>query len=144
MSIESVMLSKHLILCRPLCLLPSIFPSIRVFSMSGLFASGGQSMGVSASVLPMNIQGWFPLGLTGLISLLPKGLSIFFKEAETKVQSEKNKGGQRLGKEKNKERNLVAWRFLFFKYSITSSCPERGMTLLRNFSIHFFHIRKQF
>ena len=40
-----------------------------------LFASGGQSIGASASVLPMNIQGWFPLGLTGLISLLSNGLS---------------------------------------------------------------------
>ena len=40
-----------------------------------LFTSGGQSIGASASVLPVNIQGWFPLGLTGLISLLSKGLS---------------------------------------------------------------------
>ena len=64
----------------PLLLLPSIFPSMRVFSMSWLFASGGQSIGVSASasVLPMSIQGWFPLGLTGLISLLSKGLSRVF------------------------------------------------------------------
>ena len=58
MSIESVMPSNNLILCRPLLLLPSIFPSIRVFLMSQLFASGGQSTGVSAStsVLPVNIQ----------------------------------------------------------------------------------------
>ena len=58
MSIESVMPSNHLILCRPLLLPPSIFPSIRVFQMSQLFASGGQSIGVSAlaSVLPMNAQ----------------------------------------------------------------------------------------
>ena len=48
------------------------------FPMSGLFISGGQSIGASvlASVLPMNIQGWFPFGLTGLIFLLPKRLSI--------------------------------------------------------------------
>ena len=61
MSIESVMPSNHLIFYRPL-LLPSIFPSIRVFPMSQLFPSGGQSIGVSAStsVLPMN---------TGLTSL---------------------------------------------------------------------------
>ena len=70
-SIESVMLSNCLILCCPLLLLPSIFPSISHFSqsftMNQLFASGGQSIGVSAStsVLPMNIQDWFPLGLTG-------------------------------------------------------------------------------
>ena len=73
MSIESVMPSNNLILCHPLLLLPSIFPSIRVlFPMSRLFPSGGQSIGTSASasVLPMNIKGWFLLGLTGLISLL--------------------------------------------------------------------------
>ena len=69
MSIESVTPSNHLILCRPLLLLPSIFPSIRVFSMSQFFASGGQSIGASAStsVLPVNIQDWFPLGWTGWI-----------------------------------------------------------------------------
>ena len=63
MSIESVMPSNHLILCLPLLLLSSIFPSIRVFQVSQLFASGGQSIGVSAStsVLPMNTQNWFPL-----------------------------------------------------------------------------------
>ena len=57
-SIESVMPSNHLILCRPLLLLPSIFPSSWVFLISQFFASGGQSIGVSAStsVLPMNIQ----------------------------------------------------------------------------------------
>ena len=57
---------------------PSIFSSIRVFSSEWFFTSGGQSIGVSASasVLPMNIQGWFPLGLTGLISLQSKGLTL--------------------------------------------------------------------
>ena len=60
MSIESVMPSNHLVLCRPLFLLPSIFPSIRVFSNESLFTWGGQSIGVSASasVLPMNTQDW--------------------------------------------------------------------------------------
>ena len=74
MSIESVMPSNHLILCHPLFLLPSIFPSIRVFSNESVFASGGQSSGASAStsVLPMDIQDWFPLGLTGWISLQSK------------------------------------------------------------------------
>ena len=77
MSIESVMPSNHLILCHPLLLLPSIFPSIRVFSNESALTSGGQSIGASAStsVLPMNIQDWFPLGLIGLISLQSKGLS---------------------------------------------------------------------
>ena len=77
MSIESMMPSNHLILCHPFLLLPSIFPSIKVpFPMSWLFTSGGHSIGMStsASVLPMNIQGRFPLGLIGLISLQSKGL----------------------------------------------------------------------
>ena len=58
MSTESVMPSNHLIPCCSLLLLPSIFPSIRVFLRSQLFTSGGQSVGVlaSASVLPMNVQ----------------------------------------------------------------------------------------
>ena len=74
MSIESVMLSNHLILCRPLLLLPSIFPSIRVFSSDSI--SGAQSIGTSASasVFLMNTQDWSPLGWTGWISLLSKGL----------------------------------------------------------------------
>ena len=56
------------------------FPASGSFQMSQLFASGGQSIGssASASILPMNSQGWFPLGLTGLISLLSKGLSRVF------------------------------------------------------------------
>ena len=58
MSIELVMQSNHLILCWPLLVLPSRFPSISVFSKRQFFASGGQSIGAwaSASVLPMNIQ----------------------------------------------------------------------------------------
>ena len=57
MSIESVMPSNQLILCRPLLLLPSILPSIKVFpNVVNLFASSGQTVGASASVLPMNIQ----------------------------------------------------------------------------------------
>ena len=57
MSFERVMPANHLILCRPLLLLPSIFPSIRVFANESAFASGGQSIGASASasVLPMSI-----------------------------------------------------------------------------------------
>ena len=80
MSIESVMPSKHLILCRPLLLPFSIFPSIRSFQMSQFFTSGGQNIGVSASAtfFPMNIQDCFPLGWTGWISLQSKGLSRVF------------------------------------------------------------------
>ena len=64
----------------PLSYCPQSFPASGSFPMNPLFTSDGQSTGasVSASVLPMNIQGWFPLGLTGLISLLSKGLSRVF------------------------------------------------------------------
>ena len=80
MSLKSVMLSNHLILCCPLLLCIQSFPAIGSFPMSQLFTSGRQSIGAStsASVLPMNIQDWFPLGLTGLISLQSKGLSRVF------------------------------------------------------------------
>ena len=79
MSIELVMSSNHLVLYHPLLFLPSTFPNIRIFFlMSQLFASGDQSIRASASVLLMNTQGWFPLGLTGLISLQSKGLSRAF------------------------------------------------------------------
>ena len=77
MSVESGMPSNHLIFCCTLLLLPSMFPSIRVFPMSQFFTSDGQSIGASASpsVLPMNIQDCFPLGLTGSISSQSKRLS---------------------------------------------------------------------
>ena len=78
MSIESVMPSNHLILCCLFLLWPSIFPSIMVFSNKQALSSSGQSIGASASVLLMNIQGWFPLGLSGLISLQSKGFSRAF------------------------------------------------------------------
>ena len=59
---------------------PQSFPASGSFSMSWFFTSGSQSIGAStsASVLPMNIQGWFPLGLIGLISLLSRELSRVF------------------------------------------------------------------
>ena len=71
MPIESMMPSNHLMLGQALLFLHSIFPSIRIFSNESAFPSGGQSIGSSASalVLPMNIQGWFSLEMTGLISL---------------------------------------------------------------------------
>ena len=88
MSIELVMSSYHLFLYCPLLLLPSIFPSIRDFSNeSVLRIRWPKSIGVStlASVLPMNIQDWFPLGWTGWISLLTKGLSRVF--SSTTIQN---------------------------------------------------------
>ena len=78
-STESVMSSSHLILCHPLLLLPSIFPSNRVFSNELALRIRWPSIGASAlaSVLPVYIQGWFPLGLTDLI-LLSNWLSSVF------------------------------------------------------------------
>ena len=94
MSITLVMPSSHLILCYPLLLCLRSFPASGSFPMSRLFASGGQSIGTStsASNFPMNMQGWFPLRLTGLISLLSKGLSRVF--SNTTVQKHKFFGTQ--------------------------------------------------
>ena len=94
MSIESVMPSSHLILCRPLLLLPPIPPSIRVFPMSQLFAWGGQSTGVSAlaSFLPKKSQGWSPSEWTGWICLQSKGLLRVF--SNTTVQKHQFFGAQ--------------------------------------------------
>ena len=82
MSIKLVMPSNHLIFCHSLFLLPSIFPSIRVFSNESVPPIRWHNIGVSASasVLPMNIQDWFPLGLTGWISLQFEGLSRDFSQ----------------------------------------------------------------
>ena len=94
MSIESVMPSNSLILCRPLLLLPSILPSFRVFSIESVLHIRWQSIGVSASasVLPMFIQDWFRLGWTGWISLQSKGLSRVF--SHTTVQKHQFFGAQ--------------------------------------------------
>ena len=75
MSFESVMPSNHLILCCPFSSCLQSFPASGSLPVSCLFSSGGQSIGVSASasVLPMNIQDWFPLGLISLIFLESKG-----------------------------------------------------------------------
>ena len=94
MTIESVMPSCHLIFCRPLLLLASIVPSIRVFSNESVLLIRWPKCGVSASasVLPVNIQDWSPLPLTGLISLQSKGLSRVF--SNTIVQTHQFFGTQ--------------------------------------------------
>ena len=94
MSIELVFPSNHLILCRSFSSCPQSFPASKFFPMNWLFISGGQSIGASASapVLPMNIQGWLPLALTSLISLLPNGLSGVF--SSTTVQKYQFLGAQ--------------------------------------------------
>ena len=90
MSVEPVMLSNHLILCYPFSSCPqSSFQASGSFPMSQIFTLGDQGIGASAlaSVLPMNIQGWSPLGLTGLISLQSKRLSrVFFSTTIQKHQ----------------------------------------------------------
>ena len=91
MSIDSVMPFNHLILCCPLLFLLSASGS---FSRGQFFLLGGQSIGVSASVslIPMNIQDWFILGMTGWISLQSKGLSRVF--SNTTVQKHQFFGAQ--------------------------------------------------
>ena len=86
MFIESVMPSNHSSSVVPFSSCLQSFPASGSFQMSQFFASGGQSIGVSASasILPMNIQDWFLLGRTGWISLLSKGLSRVF--SNTTVQ----------------------------------------------------------
>ena len=88
-SIELVMPFNHLISVVPFSFCPQSFPASWSFTVSWLFASGGQSIGASAStwVLPMSVQDWFPLALTGLISLLSNGLSrVFFNTTVQKYQ----------------------------------------------------------
>ena len=86
-SIESVMPSNHLILGHRLLLPPQSFPASGSFLVGLFFTSGGQTIGVSAStsVLPMNIQDWFPLGWTGWISLQSKGLSSILQHHSSKA-----------------------------------------------------------
>ena len=93
MSIESVILSNHLILYCPFLLLSSIFPSIRVFSKGPvLHIRWPKYWSLSPSVPPMNTQDWFPLRLTGWISLQSKGLSRAF--SNTTVQKHQFFGAQ--------------------------------------------------
>ena len=94
MSIESVMPSSHLILCRPLSSHPQSLPASGSFPMSQLFAWGGQSTGVSAlaSFLPKKSQGWSPSEWTGWISLQSKGLSRVF--SNTTLQKHQFFGAQ--------------------------------------------------
>ena len=94
MSIELVMPSSHLILCRPSSSCPQSLPASGSFPMSQLFAWSGQSTGVGAlaSLLPMNTQDWSPLGWTGWISLQSKELSRVF--SNTTVQKHQFFGSQ--------------------------------------------------
>ena len=108
MSIKLVMPSNHLILCHPLLLLPSIFPASGSFPMSQFFVSGGQIIGASASVLPMNIQGLFPLRLTGFISLQFNGLLSLLQHHSSKAS--------------------VIWRSAFFMVQLSHPYMIAGKT----------------
>ena len=87
------------------------FPVSGSFLINCLFASGGQSIGVSASVLPVNIQSWFPLGLTGWIFLQPKGLSRVF--ANNTFQ-----------------KNSILWRSVFFMVQLSDSYMTTGKAIV--------------
>ena len=108
MSIESVITFNHLILCHSSC--PQFFPASGSFPMSWLFESGGQSTGASAlaPVFPMNIQGWFPLGLTDLISLQAKGLSSLLQHHSLKAS--------------------ILWHSVFFTVQLSHSYMTTGKT----------------
>ena len=111
MSIESVMPSKHLILCHPLLLLLSIFTSIRDFSNESVICIRWPKLGVSASasVFPMNIQDWFPLGWTGWLSLQSKGLSSLLQHHSSKAS--------------------ILWRSAFFIVQLSHPYITTGKTI---------------
>ena len=110
MSIEPVIPSNHLILF-PFSSRLQSFPASGSFPMSQFFASGSQSIGVSASasVLLMNIQDWFPLGWTGWISLQSKGLSTVFYKHHTSKAS-------------------ILWCWAFFIFQISHLYMTSGKT----------------
>ena len=111
MSTESVMPSNHPILCYPLLCLPSIFPSIRVFSNESALHIRWPKYwsSASASILLMNIQDWFPIGLTGLMSLQSRGLSRTF--SNTTVQKHQFFGAQpSLWSRYSADVQLLSWK----------------------------------
>ena len=121
-SIELVMPSNHLILFRPLLLLAlKSFPAQGSFPRSWLFPSGGQNSGASASatVLPMNIQGWFPLGFIGLISLQSKGLWRIF--SNTTVQKHQFFSTQPSLQPNSKYVNLYKMYALVYEYLLSQA-----------------------
>ena len=110
MSIQLVMPSNHLILCCPL-LLPSIFPIIGVFSHKSALCIRWPKYWsfVSGSVLPMNIQDWFPLGLIGLISLQSKKLLSLFQQHSSKAS--------------------ILWHSVFFTVQLSHPYVTTGKTI---------------
>ena len=107
MSIESMMPSRHLILCHPLLLLPPIPPSIRVFSKESTLCMWWPKVSALASILPMNTRDWPPLEWTGWISLKSKGLSRVF--SNTIVQKHQFFGAQ-LSSQSNSQTQHDHWK----------------------------------
>ena len=123
--------SNHLSLCHALLLLPSIFPSIRVFSSESVLCIRWSNIGVSALalVLPTNIQDWFPLGLIGLISLQSKELLRVFPN--TTVQKHQFFAAQ---VSFFFDRNVFVYLKFFFSFFFKHWCgPELRLLHVRNF-----------
>ena len=107
---------------------PQSFPASKSFPMSWLSASGAQNTGTSASVLPINIQGWFPLGLTGLISLLSQGVSRVFSSTPIR------------------KHQLIIWCLAFFMddfyifvlWKHRSEWPLSGLALMTSYLLSSF------
>ena len=125
MSICLVMSSNHLILCCPLLLLPQSFPASGSLPMSQFFTSDDQNVGVldSASVLPMNIQGWFPLWWTGLISLQSKGLSRVFSNKQQFFGAQLLYSPTLLTTKQNLRWEQKSYRVALDNHSLSFYCP---------------------
>ena len=104
-----MMPSNHLSSVVPFSSCPQSFPASGSFQMRQLFVSGGQSIGASVSTLSMNIQGWFPLGLTGLISLQSKGLESLFQHHSSKAS--------------------ILWHLAFFMGQLSHQYMTTGKTI---------------
>ena len=114
------------------------FPASWSFPMSQFFSSGGQSIGASASasVLPMNIHDWFPLGLTGLISLLSKGLSKVFSNTTVQNGVGSHSLFQGILPTQRLNLGLLHGRQILYHLSHQGS----PMTFLLTINIHLIHI----
>ena len=143
MSTESVMPSNHLILCRPF-FFPQSFPASGSFPVSRLLASGGHIIGASASlsVLLMNIQSWFPLGLTDLISFLSKRFSRVFSSTTILASSYYSQEGSSL-------HLFLQVRFLVNPYFFPLLCPylcwtDNWLGVSRSRPLHTFALGEPF
>ena len=145
MFITSVMPSSHLILWQPLLLCPQSFPASGTFPVSQLFASDDQNTGVSASasLLPVIIQGWFPLRLIYFISLLSKELAQVF--SSTTVQRHQFFGTLPSLLSSSPQPYMTTWKTiaLIIRTSVSKLLPLLSNTLSR-FVIAFLPRNKVF